>query len=123
MPEVKNGHRPVAYVLIPTGNLHSVPEIGCEAYVGVGKDIHQRCFRDTQGYSHEWNQRNYTVDTLPAPLNRSRLYRDLCRPGVQMNARVLGAFDEPVNGAYSYLLEGIGTIVFSSYQDIGRRHL
>ncbi|OAL43954.1 hypothetical protein IQ07DRAFT_260628 [Pyrenochaeta sp. DS3sAY3a] len=118
----KNDHRQGVYVLFPTGNLSRQPAVGCEAYVGTSRDMHQRIFGVASTRGHWGVTRRYIVSNLPKEYRGSRLYRQSCRGGVDLNPGRFAAFDAPIPISYSFILEGIAQIIFGVYQDQGYYH-
>jgi hypothetical protein len=112
--------RPGVYVLFPSGNLADKPAIGCEAYVGVTKDLHARILGRTE--SHQRISDRYDPETLPVKFSGSLLYQESTRTGVRLNPRVIAAYDGVPDTTYQYLLEGVFMIVFNTYQFRGRYH-
>ncbi|OAL45024.1 hypothetical protein IQ07DRAFT_648778 [Pyrenochaeta sp. DS3sAY3a] len=82
-PKARNNRQQGAYCLIITGQLETVPEIGCEIYVGASKDVHGRIYSERN--AHTVIASRYTVDELPNRFRGGRLYKTKCREGVHVH--------------------------------------
>ncbi|CAN9338940.1 unnamed protein product [Alternaria alternata] len=119
LPDTFGDRRQGIYGNFPTGG-PSRPQIGCEAYIGSAKVLHERTLGGSG--SHSGIARKYSTDTLPPRHLRSLHYNDICRPGVTNNFRALCGFGHPVEFGYLHLLESVNMTIFGSYNDPGYYH-